>query len=404
MTISRIGQPAGGSGINNSTTSVYLNATPSSGNILVLAFGSVQAYSQASISNITQTGVAWTKQKSSDTSAAGWYMDSEIWVGVVGSGASTTITINHGNATETAADVCEYSGILTSGFLDQSAAASNSSDGTYPQTGTTSTTSQPNELWVGSIWEYGDPGSYSYMNTCTTGFTLMDGATVSNYPMFNCLGYLESIVTTTGPATAQVGPCTRPWCGCIATFKAAGGSGTTIVVPSNGLYTGTGSKQTTVSYNGASVIMQVDSNFNDWESSAVIENLVIDGQNASGTVGILLENVYNCNIRNITIQNCDVGIQIDICAGTGPKRIGLNTFRMINVKKGILFTNNSTGDDEAFTVIDDVGIELRNDSNAVGIQIGDLTLSSTLLKPYASFIKATVWMKSAGGTGMLVNG
>ena len=58
-------------------------------------------------------------------------MDSEIWVGVVGSGASTTITINHGNATETAADVCEYSGILTSGFLDQSAAASNSSDGTY---------------------------------------------------------------------------------------------------------------------------------------------------------------------------------------------------------------------------------------------------------------------------------
>ena len=79
-------------------------------------------------------------------------------------------------------------------------------------------------------------------------------------------------------------------------------------------------------------------------------------------------------------------------------------WRLINVKKGILFTNNSTGDDEAFTVIDDVGIELRNDSNAVGIQIGDLTLSSTLLKPYASFIKATVWMKSAGGTGMLVNG
>jgi hypothetical protein len=71
------------------------------------------------------------------------------------------------------------------------------------------------------------------------------------------------------------------------------------------------------------------------------------------------------------------------------------------LKQGILFsTTTGGGDSFGFTKIDDVGIVLKNDSSAVGIQIGDGT---SLVKPYSSFIKANVWIQSAGGTGMKLN-
>lgn len=220
MTISRVQGNARGSGINNSTTSVTLSTAPTSGNVLVLAFGSVQAGIASSVSGISQAGVNWARQTGSAASFVGWVMDSEIWVGIVGSNASTSVTISHATANQSAADICEYSGIATVGFLDKTATAYCSSEGTYPQTGTTATTTQAEELWVGSVWEYGDFWQYSYINSCTNGFTVMDGATISNYPLFQCLAYLEKIVSSTGQAYSQTGPYTRPWCGCIVTLKA----------------------------------------------------------------------------------------------------------------------------------------------------------------------------------------
>jgi hypothetical protein len=177
----------------------------------------------------------------------------------------------------------------------------------------------------------------------------------------------------------------------------------TIPVGLDALLRGEGSKQHTVFATSASAnpVLDVQENFGMWSLTAVIENLIIDGQNL-GVTGIRLRNVYNCWVRNVTIKNCDAGIQIDVSDGKWSEYNHLKHIRMINVKKGILFTNAGTGDSAGFTTIDDVGIALKNDSSAVGIQIGT-TDSSVPIKPYSSFIKANVWMGGAGGTGMQIN-
>lgn len=188
----------------------------------------------------------------------------------------------------------------------------------------------------------------------------------------------------------------------------------TITVLRDERYAGSGSKQTTVNYDGDSTIMQVQESF-DWNSeeekwegywieSAVIENLIIDGLNYSNTTGIYLENVYNCFIRNLTIKNCDVGIHLRNTGGKWTEFNRIEHVRMSNVKTGIKFSTNGEqyeglpGDSTGFTKIDDVGIALKDDANAVGIQIGDG--NQLKIKPYSSYIKANVWMQSSGGTGM----
>lgn len=182
----------------------------------------------------------------------------------------------------------------------------------------------------------------------------------------------------------------------------------TIIVPRDGRYVGSGSKQTTINYDGASTIMQVQESFDDgagdWTKSALIENLIIDGLNYSNTTGIYLENVYKCFIRNLTIKNCDVGIHLRNTGGKWTEFNRIEHVRMSNVKTGIKFSTNGEhyqglpGDSTGFTKIDDVGIALKNDANSVGILIGDG--NSLKIKPYSSYIKANVWMQSAGGAGM----
>jgi hypothetical protein len=73
---------------------------------------------------------------------------------------------------------------------------------------------------------------------------------------------------------------------------------------------------------------------------------------------------------------------------------------MINVKTGILFAGTSTNRDFSYTTIDDVGISLRDsDSTAIGIKVGD-----PYANLYCGFIKATVWLGSSNGKGMVING
>jgi len=146
-----------------------------------------------------------------------------------------------------------------------------------------------------------------------------------------------------------------------------------------------------------------------YDKSATIENLIIDGENR-GVTGIKLENVVGCQIRNITIKNCNVGVEIGNLYGAWSELTRLVHIRMENVNKGILFTSNGPGpegfpgDSAGFTVIDDVGIALANNDSAVGIQIGNDD-GTYLIKPYSSRIKANVWMGSAGGTGLkIING
>jgi hypothetical protein len=199
---------------NEASIEVNMSDTPTAGNLLVAATGIVATDSAQYTSSISQTGVTWTKQIGPTYSTVA-YLTVEIWVGVVESGAESNMTFNlHGTANATA-DVCEYSGLLTSGFLDKTA-FSNSWQ-YYVDSGTTATTTQANELWIGALLSYGgltqsDP---------TDGFTLLDGNGTDN-GMY-ALGFAEKVVSETGAAHVRATCDESRYIGCIATFKAKSG-------------------------------------------------------------------------------------------------------------------------------------------------------------------------------------
>jgi hypothetical protein len=196
-------------------------------------------------------------------------------------------------------------------------------------------------------------------------------------------------------------------------------------VPMDGLLKGVGSKQVTLNYSGNTNAIVVGHNarrnsttgqYDKWYKAAVIENLIIDGQSSTyGATGIVLSDVYNCLIRNVTLRNFEVGIKItatdlldDGVTHMSPPNWSeankIRHVRMENVKTGIRFDSGTGKGSFGFTTIDDVGIQLANDASAVGIQIGTLNNSITA-QPYSSFMKANVWEQSSGGTGMkLING
>jgi hypothetical protein len=183
-----------------SPLSVTLANTPTQGNLLILVFQCHGSNSGTSnhISAITQTGVTWTSQK---TSYNGDVRNLDIWAGVVGASPGTGISIavtNSGFITDMAADVCEWSGLLTSGFLDQVASDSGTSNNPI-DTGTTPTTTQAAELWIGGIvnggaMTQGSPGG---------SWTQLDNAI---YAGSSTLCYYYQIVTATGTASVSVVP------------------------------------------------------------------------------------------------------------------------------------------------------------------------------------------------------
>jgi hypothetical protein len=151
--------------------------------------------------------------------------------------------------------------------------------------------------------------------------------------------------------------------------------------------------------------------------SAIVENLIIDGsQDPTGTTGLYLENVCTAFIRNITIKNCNIGIHLHNAKGAWTETNHLQHIQMENVKTGILFSTDGDnkpnnggvdlpGDSFGHSYIDDVSINLRNTSGAVGIQIGAASdPSGVLVKPYFSFIRANIWLNSQDSCGVkLVN-
>lgn len=204
-------------------TTAALNHPPQQGNVLIATIGyaiSANGHVVSNITSITQGGVTWTRQVSQYTSAFG--QDLEIWLGVVGQDADSSLTINLGGPQNTqsfiiALDVCEYSGVATVSPLDRS--ASNSGFGSTSDTGQTAVTTKADELWVGAI--------YYYMSTQQTdaknGF-----AQVGGDPSFTggrlSTAFLEKIVDEQGVANTGTTDSASPsnWGGCIATFFAAG--------------------------------------------------------------------------------------------------------------------------------------------------------------------------------------
>jgi hypothetical protein len=226
MAIARVQGNARGVSTTNTIT-VTMNSTPVDGDLLVACVGSsnnVGAY--CTVSSITQTNVNWSTdgagmQTQSQYSSA--KLDTEIWIGIVGSGASKTITITLSGAPVNGgvADVCEYSGLVVSSFLDKTASASGTS--TNFVTGTTATTTQASELWIGSIAVY-----YWGQSNPINDFTLLDGATYTGGGNPVSEAYLEKIVSATGTANSGTSGNNAYYAGCIATFKAAAAGGPTV--------------------------------------------------------------------------------------------------------------------------------------------------------------------------------
>jgi hypothetical protein len=151
------------------------------------------------VSSITQTGATWTCiGRTTDQE----YNYTEIWAAFNVSNAGTTITVHlsgapsGGAGSGSVADVAQYSGISSA---DQTAGAVGESGSSPPTsvTGTTPTTVQNSELFIGAVG-LGDPAGESQSNP-TNGFTLFDGVADSN--TFS-LAYLQKIVASEGQASS----------------------------------------------------------------------------------------------------------------------------------------------------------------------------------------------------------
>jgi hypothetical protein len=196
-----------------------MTSAPKSGDLLIATIGLNLAGGEH-VSSIAESNVVWTKAAGYEVAGGA---DAEIWYGVVGSGASASVTVTLTAATpQIVVDICEWSGLSVSSPVDQTATSSGRS--TTMTTGTTATTTQANELCVGAVCATSS-GTDSGQSSPTNGFSLLDGAgynPASGYSM--SLGYLYYIASATGTAGSGTTASTSAglyWSGCIATFKAA---------------------------------------------------------------------------------------------------------------------------------------------------------------------------------------
>ncbi len=211
----RIQSATGSTGaIAGTTINVNLAYAPVNGNTLVAAI-STRGTTTNRVSAISGGGVTWSRVTQA-TNASG--ATTEIWYGTGVSSGTTGITITQASLFSTAV-VIEYSGLLLPTSSDKTASSTGNS--ISPVTGTTATTAQANELWIGGI---GIATSASTLGSITNSFTAVDNAVTTNATAAsNSRVYaLERIVSAT--ATASSGGTLSPsaqWSGAIATFKAA---------------------------------------------------------------------------------------------------------------------------------------------------------------------------------------
>jgi hypothetical protein len=215
---------------------------PADGNTLVAV---VQARKSGSVLySMSQTGATWTEAGSSSSTN----VEVSIWYANNVSGAGTSVTITGG--TKLAATIVEYSGLASSSVLDAVSGGGNAGTSNAPDTGTTSTTAQASELWVGGMANV-NTNTYSAQ---TNGFTeIAESATTGGSPATKSNSvYEEKVVSTTG--AANVGATLSgsvEWVGIIATFNAA-------IPPSQAVFTTTARTLTAGICSGAANIITVE--------------------------------------------------------------------------------------------------------------------------------------------------
>lgn len=233
----RVNSATGNSGSGTVNSFNVTVPAAANGNTLIAVIAT-RGTSANRVSGITQTGATWTRASQANNTSGS---TTEIWYAPNVTSPGTTVTINLATSLRAAAVVMEYSGILTTTPLDQTAGTT-SDTGTTAVTGTTPITTQPNELWIGGI---GVTNSARALSSIQNSFSQVasaqstSGTASQNSKVFA----LERIVSATGAAssggTLDIASVRS---GTIATFKAALPSGTPLVLGGSaaGNYTLTG--------------------------------------------------------------------------------------------------------------------------------------------------------------------
>ena len=209
--------------VDTNPANISLNNTPTLGDVIFAVIGVRDTNVTASVSSISQSGVTWTQQKAYDFPSA-YSIAIEVWAGVVtSSSASTSISVTLGGTP----DECwvmalEFSGILTASFLDQAAENFNTGS-SAPDTGTTSTTTQTYELWIGGFTDQTGP-----ISSPSNSFTLYGGSSATYGWGYCAAAYYVSTTTGTADCTASTSS-SNSWIGCIITVKAASANPLTYV-------------------------------------------------------------------------------------------------------------------------------------------------------------------------------
>ena len=199
------------------TLNPNLNSPPVNGTVLLMGVAVRDVNFTAVVSTIAQTGVTWQQLQSSSDYGIGVTLDGEIWVGIVGPGASGNIlvTLSAVPSFSAIADVFEFSGLAVTNFLDQIASNSNTVPNNQTDTGTTPPTTQDAELWFGVTISSDD----SIQTTPTNGFTLYDGADFDHNVTLAILIKIVNVIGTANSGTSFTN--SNFWVGAIVTIKAA---------------------------------------------------------------------------------------------------------------------------------------------------------------------------------------
>jgi len=213
-------QPVQGPFIASSATTsasftASLTNTPTNGNSIILVYYSVGDVSDPLITSITQPGVTWTQALSVTGTP-------QIWIGLVGPGASKLMTININTPGNTnvleEAQYAEWGGTFA---VDQTNSSTGYQSNNPTSTGSVTTT-VANELLIALVGTFASNNGVT-QSTPQNGFTQFDGFTQvqqganSNYATVTLLYEVVTVIGSYSSGTTFAGTLAN-WSAAIVSF------------------------------------------------------------------------------------------------------------------------------------------------------------------------------------------
>lgn len=192
---------------------VVMSSTPASGDVLVL-LAACSDLTNGVVTGITQTGVTWHKAVGSNVNQA-----VDIWYGEVGSGATSTVTVNLAGAPSvfSRASVSEWSGVALSSELDVLGTASSSGINSTLSTASVTPAAGNNSLLLAVVrksgtFQSGPTNGFSALSTVNTGWQfayLVATSTAGSYSTtwtYSTSGGYDAEIATFIAATSSTNP------------------------------------------------------------------------------------------------------------------------------------------------------------------------------------------------------